>query len=161
MLIPILAGRRAFSQSATRQSYENTIQNLLVHKDTKVLCQGFTGKTVRAPVSFGDAAYSSHIYSLARTGNFPCKGSTGVRNQDGRRCFSKEGRSDTSWSASIRIGEGGIDVPVQAPGYMSHISPFFPHLRLFARPSQTRPYCTCRRRALLMLLSRRLRMRLA
>ncbi|KAI0001927.1 hypothetical protein BJV77DRAFT_1063298 [Russula vinacea] len=39
------AGRRAFSQSATRQSYENTIQNLLVHKDTKVLCQGFTGKT--------------------------------------------------------------------------------------------------------------------
>ncbi|KAI9445106.1 succinate-CoA ligase [Lactarius indigo] len=39
------AGRRAFSQSATRRSYESTIQNLLIHKDTKVLCQGFTGKT--------------------------------------------------------------------------------------------------------------------
>ncbi|KAI0033405.1 putative succinyl-CoA synthetase alpha chain, gdp-forming [Vararia minispora EC-137] len=39
------AGRRAFSQTATRQSYESTIGNLLIHKDTKVLCQGFTGKT--------------------------------------------------------------------------------------------------------------------
>ncbi|KAJ7092630.1 succinyl-CoA-ligase [Mycena epipterygia] len=38
-------GRRTFSQSATRQSYADTIQNLLIRKDTKVLCQGFTGKT--------------------------------------------------------------------------------------------------------------------
>ena len=48
MLTLISAGRRAFSQSATRRSYESTIQNLLIHKDTKVLCQGFTGKTVSA-----------------------------------------------------------------------------------------------------------------
>ena len=40
------AGRRAFSRSAARQNYEATIQNLLIHKDTKVLCQGITGKTV-------------------------------------------------------------------------------------------------------------------
>ncbi|KAH9937195.1 succinate-CoA ligase [Fomitopsis serialis] len=39
------AGRRAFSQSAPRRSYEDTIKNLLIHKDTKVLCQGLTGKT--------------------------------------------------------------------------------------------------------------------
>ncbi|KAI0004240.1 succinate-CoA ligase [Russula compacta] len=39
------AGRRTFSQSASRRSYESTIQNLCIHKDTKVLCQGFTGKT--------------------------------------------------------------------------------------------------------------------
>ncbi|KII93872.1 hypothetical protein PLICRDRAFT_407675 [Plicaturopsis crispa FD-325 SS-3] len=39
------AGRRTFSQSATRRSYADTIQNLLIRKDTKVLCQGFTGKT--------------------------------------------------------------------------------------------------------------------
>ncbi|KAF7339544.1 Succinate--CoA ligase [ADP-forming] subunit alpha, mitochondrial [Mycena sanguinolenta] len=38
-------GRRAFSQSATRRSYADTVGNLLIHKDTKVLCQGFTGKT--------------------------------------------------------------------------------------------------------------------
>jgi succinyl-CoA synthetase alpha subunit len=38
--------RRAFSQSASRRSYEDTIKNLAIHKDTKVLCQGFTGKTV-------------------------------------------------------------------------------------------------------------------
>jgi len=39
------AGRRAFSQSATQQSYADTIHNLRIHKDTRVLCQGFTGKT--------------------------------------------------------------------------------------------------------------------
>ncbi|KAF8328651.1 putative succinyl-CoA synthetase alpha chain, gdp-forming [Cantharellus anzutake] len=37
--------RRAFSSSVSRNNYEDTIRNLLVHKDTKVLCQGFTGKT--------------------------------------------------------------------------------------------------------------------
>jgi len=41
-----VAGRRTFSQSAARRSYADTIQNLLIHKDTKVLCQGFTGKMV-------------------------------------------------------------------------------------------------------------------
>ncbi|KAI4527401.1 succinyl-CoA synthetase-like protein [Schizophyllum commune] len=40
-----LAGRRAFSQSASRRGYEDTIHNLRIHKDTKVLVQGFTGKT--------------------------------------------------------------------------------------------------------------------
>ncbi|KAK0232986.1 succinate-CoA ligase [Armillaria fumosa] len=38
-------GRRTFSQSAARRSYEDTAKNLLINKDTKVLCQGFTGKT--------------------------------------------------------------------------------------------------------------------
>ena len=62
MLIPILAGRRAFSQSATRQSYENTIQNLRVHKDTKVLfAKDLPGKTVR---DHRFAAYPAHIYHI-------------------------------------------------------------------------------------------------
>ncbi|KAF8078708.1 succinyl-CoA-ligase [Lyophyllum atratum] len=39
------AGRRAFSQSVARNSYADTIHNLLINKDTKVICQGFTGKT--------------------------------------------------------------------------------------------------------------------
>jgi hypothetical protein len=40
------AGRRTFASSASRLGYEDTISNLRIHKDTKVLCQGFTGKTV-------------------------------------------------------------------------------------------------------------------
>ncbi|KAF8529454.1 succinate-CoA ligase [Gautieria morchelliformis] len=39
------AGRRTFASSASRLGYEDTISNLRIHKDTKVLCQGFTGKT--------------------------------------------------------------------------------------------------------------------
>jgi len=50
-------GRRTFSQSAARRSYADTIQNLLIRKDTKVLCQGFTGKTgtfhVREALAYG------------------------------------------------------------------------------------------------------------
>jgi len=50
-------GRRPFSQSAVRQSYDDTIKNLLVHKDTKVICQGFTGKTAtfhsREAIAYG------------------------------------------------------------------------------------------------------------
>ncbi|KIO08360.1 hypothetical protein M404DRAFT_14416 [Pisolithus tinctorius Marx 270] len=38
-------GLRSFSTSTARRSYGDTIQNLRIHKDTKVLCQGFTGKT--------------------------------------------------------------------------------------------------------------------
>ncbi|KZT50679.1 alpha subunit of succinyl-CoA ligase [Calocera cornea HHB12733] len=39
------SGRRAFSLSTARKSYEDTIANLKIRKDTRVLCQGFTGKT--------------------------------------------------------------------------------------------------------------------
>jgi succinyl-CoA synthetase alpha subunit len=39
------AGRRTFSQSAVSKSYADTIRNLLIHKDTRVLVQGL-GKTV-------------------------------------------------------------------------------------------------------------------
>jgi len=51
------SGRRTFASSTSRRSYDDTIQNLLIHKDTKVLCQGFTGKTgtfhVREALAYG------------------------------------------------------------------------------------------------------------
>ncbi|TEB35144.1 succinate-CoA ligase [Coprinellus micaceus] len=52
-----VGGRRAFSSSASRKSYDDTIKNLLIHKDTRVLCQGLTGKTgtfhVREALAYG------------------------------------------------------------------------------------------------------------
>ncbi|KAL5495279.1 LSC1 [Sanghuangporus weigelae] len=39
------ASARSFSHSAPRLSYADTARNLLIHKDTRVLCQGLTGKT--------------------------------------------------------------------------------------------------------------------
>ncbi|KAG8985704.1 Succinate--CoA ligase [ADP/GDP-forming] subunit alpha, mitochondrial [Tulasnella sp. 427] len=39
------AGQRTFASSASRRSYEDTIKNLMIRKDTRVICQGFTGKT--------------------------------------------------------------------------------------------------------------------
>ncbi|OBZ78626.1 Succinyl-CoA ligase [ADP-forming] subunit alpha-1, mitochondrial [Grifola frondosa] len=50
-------GRRTFSHSTARRSYDDTIRNLLIHKDTKVLCQGLTGKTatfhVKEAIEYG------------------------------------------------------------------------------------------------------------
>lgn len=37
--------RAAFSSSVLRSSYEDTLKNLLVKGDSKVICQGFTGGT--------------------------------------------------------------------------------------------------------------------
>lgn len=42
----VVASRRTLSSSALRHSYDDTIRNLLIRPDSKVLCQGFTGKTV-------------------------------------------------------------------------------------------------------------------
>lgn len=53
------AGQRTFASSASRRSYEDTIKNLMIRKDTKVICQGFTGKTVRATF-ISDAAFASY-----------------------------------------------------------------------------------------------------
>ncbi|KAG8885663.1 hypothetical protein FRB97_000106 [Tulasnella sp. 331] len=41
----VAAGRRTFTTSTSRKGYEETIKNLMIRKDTRVLCQGFTGKT--------------------------------------------------------------------------------------------------------------------
>lgn len=36
---------RTFTSTSLRQSYEDTLKNLLVKADSKVICQGFTGGT--------------------------------------------------------------------------------------------------------------------
>ncbi|WFD20131.1 hypothetical protein MCAP1_002375 [Malassezia caprae] len=39
------AGSRGLATSAMRRSYEDTIKNIYVQKDSRIICQGFTGKT--------------------------------------------------------------------------------------------------------------------
>lgn len=46
--------------SAPRAGYEETIKNLMIQKDTKVICQGFTGKTVSCLFLAKERARSEH-----------------------------------------------------------------------------------------------------
>ena len=39
------AGARSFSSTVLRRSYEDTVKNIYVKKDSPIICQGFTGKT--------------------------------------------------------------------------------------------------------------------
>lgn len=95
-------GRRTFSQSAARQNYEATIQNLLIHKDTKVLCQGLTGKTVSADRH----VVPTYAHTLL-AGYFPRKGSSGLWHQHGRRRVAEEGWPDTPRTPHLRHSQGG------------------------------------------------------
>lgn len=100
------AGRRTFSQSATRRSYADTIQNLRIRGDTRVLCQGFTGKTVRWIVLI---LKTFLIYQV--TGHFPYKRSFGVWNEHGWRRISQESRSDSSRSSRLWDRKRGRSPP--------------------------------------------------
>lgn len=99
-----LVGRRAFTQSATRKSYDDTIQNLLIHKDTKVLVQGFTGKTASHELS--DMRREFGI--IENAGYLPRKGGFGLWHEDGRRRFTEESRPNSSWPPCFRKREGGV-----------------------------------------------------
>ncbi|KAF6766124.1 succinate-CoA ligase [Ephemerocybe angulata] len=67
-------GRRAFSSSASRKSYDDTIKNLLIHKDTRVLCQGLTGKTGTFHVREA-LAYGTNMVGGVRISGLPIFGS--------------------------------------------------------------------------------------
>lgn len=148
--VTLSAGRRTFSHSAARNNYEATIQNLRIHKDTKVICQGFTGKTVR--LHFSRILIS---YKLKWLGYFPCEGGPRIRNPYGRWCLSQQSWSDPLGTTSFRFGQGGA---CKFGSYNDGLTVFS---RPCARLSLTRLSSTYRHHSLRTLSSRLSRMRLA
>jgi hypothetical protein len=47
-----LAAQRMFSSVPQGTGYDKTIKNMLINKNTKVVCQGFTGKQVNIGLPF-------------------------------------------------------------------------------------------------------------
>lgn len=91
--------RRTFSQTSARNSYADTIHNLLIRKDTKVLCQGFTGKTVCLHWHYPG------LYDIDQqiAGNIPHQRSVGIWNRNGWRCVTKESWPNASRTTSLWI----------------------------------------------------------
>lgn len=155
-MTPCSAGRRTFSQSAARNNYDSTIQNLLIHKDTKVLCQGFTGKTVRYYIFFCTLFSSIHMVRVGQ-GTFHVREAIayGTRMVGG---VSPNKAGQTHLGLPVF---GSVKEVCICSGYLrvflTFSSDFFSPSRPCAKLSLTQLYSMSHRRQLQMPSSRRLR----
>ena len=64
-----IVAQRMFSSSAKASSgYDKTVKNMLINKNTKVVCQGFTGKQVNA---MSNIYRIGHLMTGKSTGSAP------------------------------------------------------------------------------------------
>lgn len=66
MKVSATAGRRLLSTAG----YESTVKNLKINKNTKVICQGFTGKQARSKVLWICTGSFQSIIQTALKGTF-------------------------------------------------------------------------------------------
>jgi succinyl-CoA synthetase alpha subunit len=115
------AGCRPFSQSAARRAYADTIKNLLVKPDAKVICQGFTGKTVCFLITRQCAFVLTRLF---RTGHVPREGGHRLRHQHGRRRLALQGRPDPPRPPRLRLrARGPCPRPRTCPSPPAHRAP--------------------------------------
>ena len=69
---------QSFSSTPTSRSYDDTFMNMMLTKDTKVICQGFTGKQVTKNTLTWLLTFFPFLYSL--TFNFPSPGLPSFRS---------------------------------------------------------------------------------
>lgn len=105
---------RGLASSAARRSYEDSIPNIKVSADSKVLTQGFTGKTVRVPLACAlrPAPVCSTMLTSALplpmpTGHLPLRAGPQVRHQARRGCQSQEGWHHPPRPPCLRLRPGG------------------------------------------------------
>lgn len=104
---------KKFVQTSELTGYESTIHNMSISSQTRVICQGFTGKQVREsaapPTSspLNNTWRSSSPFPPLLLGHISLEASDRVWYKHGWWCVAKQGRPNAFGVASVQHGARG------------------------------------------------------